>query len=169
VETTFQTLAEELHFRRTAERLHVSQARVSQAIKKQERRIGGALFERTSRQVTLTPLGRQLHDDLRAGYDTIQAGLARATGAARGVTGTLRIGTMGAVSHLIRQLVDHFLIHNPGCDVMVPEIHFSDPFGPLRRNEADIVVLWRPVREPDLIEGSIVLTEGRALAVCAGH
>ncbi|MCL7427099.1 LysR family transcriptional regulator [Streptomyces sp. YS415] len=36
----FLVLAEELHFGRTAQRLHVSQARVSQAIKKQERRIG---------------------------------------------------------------------------------------------------------------------------------
>jgi DNA-binding transcriptional LysR family regulator len=51
----FLALAEELHFGRTAERLHVSQARVSQAIKKQERRIGGTLFERSSRQVRLTP------------------------------------------------------------------------------------------------------------------
>ncbi|BCJ73303.1 hypothetical protein CS0771_28470 [Catellatospora sp. IY07-71] len=37
----FLTLAEELHFGRTADRLHVSQARVSQAIKMQERRIAG--------------------------------------------------------------------------------------------------------------------------------
>ncbi|MGW8882036.1 LysR family transcriptional regulator, partial [Streptomyces mirabilis] len=60
----FLTLAEELHFGRTAARLHVSPARVSQAIKKQERRIGGALFDRTSHHVRLTPLGRQLYDDL---------------------------------------------------------------------------------------------------------
>jgi DNA-binding transcriptional LysR family regulator len=43
----FLTLAEELHFGRTAERLHVSTARVSQTIKKLERRIGAALFERS--------------------------------------------------------------------------------------------------------------------------
>ncbi|MBE1592110.1 LysR family transcriptional regulator [Nonomuraea angiospora] len=64
----FLTLAEELHFSRTAERLHITQARVSQAIKKQERSIGAALFERSSRQVRLTPLGEQLHRDLSAGY-----------------------------------------------------------------------------------------------------
>lgn len=45
----FLVPAEELHFGRTAERLHVSQALVSQAIKKQERHIGAPLFERTSR------------------------------------------------------------------------------------------------------------------------
>jgi DNA-binding transcriptional LysR family regulator len=45
---TFLTLAEELHFTRTAERLLVSRGRVSQTVKKLERRIGGALFERSS-------------------------------------------------------------------------------------------------------------------------
>ena len=61
---TFLTLAEELHFGRTAERLRITTGRVSQVIKKLERRIGGMLFERTSRTVRLTPIGRQLADDL---------------------------------------------------------------------------------------------------------
>ncbi|GAA1620726.1 hypothetical protein GCM10009733_016570 [Nonomuraea maheshkhaliensis] len=44
----FLTLAEELHFGRTAERLHITHARVSQVIKKQERTIGADLFYRTT-------------------------------------------------------------------------------------------------------------------------
>jgi hypothetical protein len=71
----FLVLAEELHFGRTAERLHVSRARVSQAIKKQERRIGAPLFDRTSRTVTLTPIGQRLRDDLQQAYDLVQSGL----------------------------------------------------------------------------------------------
>ncbi|MFF1876232.1 LysR family transcriptional regulator, partial [Kitasatospora herbaricolor] len=55
----FLTLAEELHFGRTAEKLYISAPRVSQAIAQQEKRIGAPLFERTSRKVTLTPLGVQ--------------------------------------------------------------------------------------------------------------
>lgn len=51
----FLTLADELHFGRTAERLHLSQARVSQVVRKLERAIGAALFERTTRTVSLTP------------------------------------------------------------------------------------------------------------------
>ena len=56
----FLTLAEELHFGRTAERLHVSTARVSQTIRKLERRVGAPLFDRTSRRVELSPAGGQL-------------------------------------------------------------------------------------------------------------
>ena len=50
----FLTLAEELHFGRTAERLHISTTRVSQTIAKLERRVGVPLFNRTSRRVELT-------------------------------------------------------------------------------------------------------------------
>ncbi len=57
---SFLVLAEELHFGRTAERLRVSTAQVSQTIRKLERRIGVPLFTSTSRRVELTPVGRQL-------------------------------------------------------------------------------------------------------------
>ena len=64
----FLTLAEELHFGRTAERLHVSTTRVSQTIRKVERQIGVPLFERTSRRVVLTPIGRDLEEGLRPAF-----------------------------------------------------------------------------------------------------
>ncbi|WP_199853768.1 LysR family transcriptional regulator [Plantactinospora sp. BB1] len=165
----FLTLAEELHFGRTAQRLHVSQARVSQAIKAQERRIGAALFDRTSRAVRLTAVGKQLRDDLRPGYDAIQRGLAAASESARGVSGTVRLGVMGAVGHEIRDIIDLFRSRHPGCEVALREIHFSDPFAALRAGELDLALLWRPVREPDLVEGPVLLTEGRVLAVWTGH
>ncbi|WP_258193304.1 LysR family transcriptional regulator [Streptomyces sp. MA5143a] len=163
----FLVLAEELHFGRTAERLHVSQARVSQAIKKQERRIGGALFERTSRSVVLTPLGSGLRADLRQAYDLITDGLARATAAARGVSGTVRLGVMGALGHELRPVIKEFTTRHPHCDVVLTEFHFSDPFALLRSGRVDAQLMWLPVREPDLTVGPCVLTEGRVLAVPA--
>jgi len=165
----FLTLAEELHFGRTAERLHVSQARVSQAIRAQERRIGAPLFDRSSRVVRLTPLGEQLRGDLRGGYDAIRTGVAKATDAARGMTGTVRLGVMGSVGHEIRDVIDEFRGRCPDCDVAVREIHFSDPFTAVRTGEMDLALLWRPVREPDLVEGPVLMTEGRVLAVWTEH
>ena len=55
----FLVVADELHFGRTAERLYVSQSRVSQVIRDMETSIVGRLFERTSRRVSLTPLGSE--------------------------------------------------------------------------------------------------------------
>ncbi|MFF5232210.1 LysR family transcriptional regulator [Dactylosporangium sp. NPDC000521] len=65
----FLTLAEELHFGRTAMRLHVSTARISQTIRSLELRVGTRLFARTSRRVSLSPDGQQLLNNLRRGRD----------------------------------------------------------------------------------------------------
>jgi DNA-binding transcriptional LysR family regulator len=161
----FLVLAEELHFGRTAERLHVSQARVSQAIRKQERRIGAPLFERTSRTVALTPIGRRLREDLQQAYDLIHDGLARATAAALGIHGALRLGVMGALGNELRHIINAFRARHPDSTVEISEYHFSAPFTRLRSGEVDLQLMWLPIREPDLTVGPVVLTEGRVLAV----
>ncbi|MEU1317939.1 LysR family transcriptional regulator [Streptomyces tibetensis] len=163
----FLTLAEELHFGRTAERLRVSQARVSQAISRQERRLGVALFDRTSRRVALTPVGRRLREDLQQAVDLLQAGLARARAAGAGQT--LRLGVFGHAGHELRPLVDEFRTRNPGSDIQFGEINGSDPFTALRTGEHDVHVVWLPVAEPDLTVGPTVLTGARVLAVAADH
>jgi len=74
----FLALAEELHFGRAADKLRVSQPRISRLIAALEREVGGKLFERTSRRVALTPLGEQFHALLLPGYAQLQTALARA-------------------------------------------------------------------------------------------
>lgn len=167
----FLTLAEELHFGRTAERLRVSQARVSQVISRQERRFGVALFDRTSRRVSLTPVGRRLREDLQQAVDLLQEGLDRAQAAGSGAGGgrTLRVGVFGHAGHELRPLVEAFRAGCPGGDIQFAEINGSDPFTALRTGEHDVHVLWLPVAEPDLTVGPTVLTGARVLAVSADH
>lgn len=165
----FLTLAKELHFGRTAERLHVSQARVSQSIKQQERRIGGPLFERTSRSVRLTPLGERLRARLDTGYREIMAGIDEATAAARGQSGTLTIGTFDTHHREIVTVLDLFRQRHPRCELRMREILPSDPFGALRAGRIDIGMLWLPIREPDLTVGPELYTERLVLAVSAAH
>ena len=165
----FLTLAEELHFGRTAEHLRVSQARVSQSIKQQERRIGGALFERTSRRVRLTPLGERLRDRLAAGYGEIMTGIDEAIAAARGQAGTLTVGAFDTHHTEIAAVLDLFRQRHPQCELRLREIVVADPFGGLRAGRIDIAMLWLPIREPDLTVGPHVHTERLVLAVAAGH
>jgi DNA-binding transcriptional LysR family regulator len=79
---TFLALSEELHYGRTADRLHVSPTMISKTIKKLERIVGAKLFDRTSRRVDLTPIGRQLYEDVAPCYRQIQASFAGSAGSA---------------------------------------------------------------------------------------
>jgi DNA-binding transcriptional LysR family regulator len=165
----FLTLAEELHFGRTAERLHVSQARVSQAIKQQERRIGAPLFERTSRKVALTPIGEQLRADLAIGYQRITDAVEAATAAAHGHQGQLVLGVTGPLAQEISPVTDVFRARHPDCELLVREVVFSDPFGPLRRGEVDLALIWFPVHERDLTLGPVMVIDPVVIAVAAWH
>ncbi|MFD0276912.1 LysR substrate-binding domain-containing protein [Kitasatospora sp. NPDC127111] len=165
----FLALAEELHFGRAAERLRVSQARVSQAIKKQERRIGAALFDRTSRTVVLTEVGRQLRDDLQPVYAGLHGSLERARLAARGITAQLRIGMLPFNVVDLHPYWRTFRSRYPQWELRIRPASFNDVFRQLRSGELDVCVAWLPVEESDLTVGPVLCTDRRVLAVAADH
>ncbi|MFI6177253.1 LysR family transcriptional regulator [Nonomuraea sp. NPDC051191] len=165
----FLTLAQELHFARTAERLHVTPARITKAVQKQERQIGALLFERSSRSVRLTPIGRQLRDDLWPMYSGLQEGVRRARLAAEGITGVLRVGMIPHNSYDLRRYWDDFRDHHPQWRLQIRISPFADPFAGLRRGDIDVLVAWLPVEEPDLTTGPVLFTDPRLLAVAADH
>ncbi|MFF0637513.1 LysR family transcriptional regulator [Nocardia sp. NPDC004151] len=161
----FLTLADELHFGRTAERLHVSPARISQAIKKQERTVGADLFTRTSRSVRLTLVGEQLRDDLRPVFRGLHESITRARLRAQGKTSVLRVGMMAMNAHDLRPFWEAFRSRNPQWGLRIQSNGFVDPFVPLRNGDIDALVWFLPVDEPDLTVGPVVYTEPKMLAV----
>ncbi|MFJ8825329.1 LysR family transcriptional regulator [Streptomyces sp. NPDC102467] len=167
---TFLALAEELHFARTAERLHVSPGRVSQTIKALERRIGGTLFERSSRRVDLTPVGRQLRDDLLPAYEQIQRAVADATAACTDIHGVLRVGFTAPWSgKLLAQAAEAFSTRHPRCSVELQGATYNLVITALRQKDVDLVIAEPPVEEPDVIVGPVLFSERRALVVPADH
>jgi DNA-binding transcriptional LysR family regulator len=165
----FLTLAEELHFGRTAERLHVSTARVSQSIAKWERRVGVPLFERTSRRVALTPVGRQLHEDIDPAYHQLLAGIERAVTVGRDIRGLLRVGFFSAAGgRLVVEVADAFRARYPDCEVQIREVHFSDGIGPLL-HAGKLDMLLSVAGEPGLTPSPVLFRERCFLAVSARH
>jgi DNA-binding transcriptional LysR family regulator len=166
----FLVLAEECHFGRTADRLHVSQPRVSRLVAALEREAGGTLFERTSRRVELTPLGAQLRDGWQPGYAQLRGALAEARAAARQAAGQLRVGcTVLTGGQTLTRLLDAFAAAHPGCQVAVTEVSLGDPYAALRRGRVDVVFNLLAVGEPDLTAGPAVEYLDRVLAVARHH
>lgn len=162
-------LAEELHFGRTGERLHVSQSRVSQLLRALEARIGGQLFARSSRSVALTPLGERLVADVRPAYEALRAGLARAHDAAHGRPAVLRLGFQGAVDGGLAAALRRFERARPDQAVALTELPLSEPFDALRRRDVDAAIVLLPVVEDDLELGVTFSRQPHALAVPAHH
>ncbi|WP_021595219.1 LysR family transcriptional regulator [Actinomadura welshii] len=166
----FLTLAEELHFGRTAERLHVSTARISQTIAKLERRTGVPLFVRTSRRVELTAVGRRLYEEVRPAWDEIAGAFARAIDAGRGLTGALRAAFVGAAGgQLLAGAAELFRRRLPDCDVRLREAQMVDLMPWLRDGQVDLALGTFPIDEPDIVTGPVLVSEARSLAVSSKH
>ncbi|MFI2616127.1 LysR family transcriptional regulator [Streptomyces sp. NPDC018584] len=166
----FLLLAEELHFGRTAERMRLSKARVSQLVQRLERRVGAPLFTRTSRRVALTALGRQLRTDLEPHHRGIEEALERAAATARGIDAVLHVGFSNPLTgEIVMKATEALRVSHPGLAVEVCEVPLGDPYGQLRRGEFDVQLSEFPVREEDLGGGPLLLAEDRVLALPAAH
>ena len=166
----FLTLAEELHFGRTALRLRLPQPRVSRLVATLERRVGGTLFDRTSRSVRLTPVGEQLLGELRPAYGLMQAALSHAKDAARQATGVLRIGfTATSCCEAVTRATEVFEVGNPRCETVLREVEIFEPYAALRRGEVDVLFNWLAVDEPDLSAGPAIDCRERVLLAAPGH
>jgi DNA-binding transcriptional LysR family regulator len=166
----FLVLCDELHFGRTAERLYVSQPRVSRLVAGLESDIGGALFDRTSRRVTPTPLGVRLHERLAPAYEQLTSALAMARTAARSPAGLLRVGFAATTAGpALDRLVMAFERTHPDCTVSLREVDLSDSYTPLQSGEIDVLVCWLVLDEPGLTLGPEIARYPRVLAVAADH
>ena len=166
----FLTLAEELHFGRTAERLHLAQSRVTRVIAALEGQAGGKLFERTSRRVRLTPLGARLRDQLQPAYTQLIAAFDDARHAAKDQAGELRIGfTLTTQGEALTRLASAFEADHRGCRAVLSEVDLAHPYEALRKGEVDVLVNWLAVDEPDLTVGPAIDYRERVLAVGRTH
>jgi len=91
----FVAVAEELHFGRAAQRLHISQPPLSRQIALLEEEVGYPLFTRTSRKVELTAAGAALLPEARAVLARLDAAAELVRNMGRGEAGSLRLGFAG--------------------------------------------------------------------------
>ncbi|HWH84152.1 MAG TPA: LysR family transcriptional regulator [Burkholderiaceae bacterium] len=147
----FIALAQTLHFGRAAERLHITQPPLTQAIQQLERRLGTTLFERTRRSVALTPAGAALVEPVRRLLEqaaALQASHAR--GAAAGEAGRVRVGFVSTVGFgPLPAWVRAFRERHPAIAVELIEATSDVQLRAFERGEIDVgFTLHAPGAEP---------------------
>src|SRR4051812_12539158 len=164
-------LSEELHFGRTAERIHLSQPALTQALSRFESQLGARLFERTSRRVTLTPAGAALVPRARALLEQATDAADLVGRVARGEQGTVRLGVVGsAMLSLLPELVRTVGTRHPGVEFDIREEIGAAQVEALRQRRLDLGILH--VAEGAHLEGLRVVqlrAEPLAVALPADH
>lgn len=166
----FVAVAEELHFRRAAARLHMSQPPLTAAVKRLEAEVGAVLIERGRKTVALTPAGRTLLDEARALLAQADAALQATRAAAAGRSGFVRLSYVGSAMYgRLPACIQAFRREHPNVSLQLRELTTATQAAGLRDGSLDVAVLIPPL--PDA--GGLVLRpfdrDRLAIALPAAH
>jgi DNA-binding transcriptional LysR family regulator len=141
----FVAVAEELHFRHAAERLHVAQPAVSEQIRKLEAELGVRLFERTQRNVSLTVAGAAMLDEARRVLRQADLAMRAARDARRREVGRLRVGYLpDALPASVPRALPHFATAAPGIQVVLEAGRPLQLIDAVRQGSLDVAVVTLP-------------------------
>ena len=134
----FIAVAEELHFARAAERLHIEQSPLSRAIKELEYDVRTQLFERTTRSTRLTWAGRVFLEDVRRIFAAIDQAKSNVTAAATGYHGSLRIALSDAFApSRLASLLARCRVEEPEVKIRLFQMPLSEQIRGLRSDLYD--------------------------------
>ncbi|MBL7255960.1 LysR family transcriptional regulator [Paractinoplanes lichenicola] len=160
----FLAVAEELHFGRAAERLHMTASPVSRIVKELERELGAPLFVRGYHQVELTPAGRALAARVPPLLDQLERARAEVRLIAAGEQRAVHLGGSHFAPPLVLDtVVDCAEKGNPGRPVEVTLAPSADLLPAVSRGELDAALVHLPVDDPAV--ASLSLASYRFLVV----
>ena len=166
----FLAVADELHFGRAAERLHVAQPPLSRTIKQLERELGTSLFDRNTRSVRLTSSGQALVEPAKEVLDAVRRARAAVASADDGEVGTVRIAFAGVSTHrLVARLARAVRSQRPGIVLEMSSQNFAQPaMKRLLAGETDIALgRWDVI--PSEVDVRIVMRDSLVVAVPDTH
>lgn len=135
----FLAVAEELHFARAAERLHIEQSPLSRAIKKLEEDLGVQLFVRTTRSTQLTRAGRMFLEHVLRVFASLQQARDSVKAAANGFHGQLRIALSdGIMPSCFSTLLALCRQEEPEVEIRLVEVPLSQQIKGLHADLYDI-------------------------------
>jgi DNA-binding transcriptional LysR family regulator len=165
----FVAVAEELHFRRAAARLHMSQPPLSNQVRLLEEELGCPLMIRSRRRVELTPAGAAFLRDARTLLADLDDAVQTAQRIHAGRAGTLRISFVGsALLSLVPAVVRRYRAARPDVELQLRERSTEEQLRELRGGTVDIALVPLPVDAPDL-RTEVLRRERTVAALPATH
>lgn len=165
----FVAVAEELHFGRAAQRLHLAQPPLSQQIRKLEAILGHPLFTRTSRAVKLTSAGEVLLERARRTLQNVQEDLEEARSVGRGEVGSLKVGFIGSgMLTSLPSMLGQYRRHYPKVRLQLHESHTSGVIRGLVTSALDVGLL-RDGGESEGLQVEILFSEPFVAVLPSGH
>jgi DNA-binding transcriptional LysR family regulator len=145
----FQAVARALHFTRAAEALHIAQPALSQQIRKLERQLGLALFERNNHRVELTPAGTALLEHAERILSDLVAVEDEMLGWTSGVRGRIRLGAARGLMPQLARLLAIFCGTYPAVVVDLLEQNTAEMIAGLHAGRLDVATLATPAAPGD--------------------
>jgi DNA-binding transcriptional LysR family regulator len=165
----FVAVAEERHYGRAAQRLHMSQPPLSMQIKALERELGIELLERTSRRVALTDAGRAFLERAKTILDAIEEAREIARGAEQGTQGRLEVGFISSATlSLLPPSIRLFRERFGGVELELKELTSAQQIDALYEGGIRVGLVRLPLRAPG-IRFEPVLEERLVIALPSGH
>ncbi|NML17489.1 LysR family transcriptional regulator [Azohydromonas caseinilytica] len=167
----FVAVAEELHFGRAAQRLHMTQPPLTQAVQALERTLQVQLLQRTRRSVALTPAGQALLEQARRLLREAEALPEAVRAAAAGLSGRLRLAFVSSIAYgPLPGWLRSFREHHPDVELQLREATMDVQLEALAAGDIDAgFVLHAPAAVPAALHALSVLSESLVLALPADH
>jgi DNA-binding transcriptional LysR family regulator len=165
----FVTLAEELHFGRAAERLHIAQPPLSQQIRQLETELGFELFHRTKRKVQLTEAGQVFLEEVQQIFKQLEQAIQVGRQTSRGEMGQLVIGFVSSAPYnILPKILRSFRSSVPQVRLELHELTTNQQFRWLRESRIDVGFV-RPPIEDDTLNFEMIFQESLIIALPDTH
>ncbi len=140
---SFLALAEELHFGRAAQRLHLTQPSLSAQLQKLEKSLGVQLVARNSHEVKLTPAGREFEGQARLIVAQVGRAAEITKAAATGRSGSLNVGyNLPASRHVLPDALARMAREHPDVTVSLWEKRTGPQLAALSEGTLDVGLVY---------------------------
>ena len=165
----FIAVAEELHFGRAAERLHMTQPPLGRQIQQLETELGVQLIDRTTRSVTLTPAGVAFLPDARRILQLAESAALTVKRVPAGDLGTVVVGFTAASAHaVLPRLLERTRNKLPDVKLELREMVSATQIEALMTGEIDLGMARPPLKRPGIVSRPL-LHEQLVAALPAEH